>query len=325
MGWDAFGNWVADNAGAIVGGVVGGIDALQGTPEQKPYMYPGQERLMGTANDAAVNQFNQGPMQYYPGQTVADLDPNTIAGQNQQLGSTAIQQQLANAGGTAAMQLAQGGAGRVGGFQLPGQIGFGLPEEYQNAIMNPVMRDLEERTIPGLHTAATSQGAFGGSRMAQQKSDAAAQATERATEALIRGNLDARGQSIGQRAGDISAQLTGRAQDITQNQLHNTALANSTNAVTAGQAQQLVPGQTQGQVGNERFAHDQDRINADMNRFDFNRNEAISNVDRLFNRAAGNPSPIEGAGGQDSTFLDYLKSIAIGSNIGGGLTTPPYQ
>jgi len=161
--------------------------------------------------------------------------------------------------------------------------------------------------------------------MQQQKSDAAAQATERATEALIRGNLDARGQSIGQRAGDISAQLTGRGQDITQNQLHNTALANSSNAITAGQGQQLVPGQTQTQVGNERFAYDQDRINADINRFDFNRNEAISNVDRLFNRAAGNPTPIPGAGGQDSTFLDYLKSVGIGANIGGGLTTPPYQ
>ena len=314
-----------ENLGPFVGGVIGAVDAANGVPEQKPYMAPGQERLIGTANDAAVNQFGQGPMAYYPGQTVADLDPNQVAGQNQRLGSTAIQQQLANAGGTAAMSLAQGGAGRIGGFQLPDQIGFGLPEEYQNAIMNPVMRDLEERTIPGLHTAATSQGAFGGSRMQQQKSDASAQATERATEALIRGNLDARGQSIGQRAGDISAQLTGRGQDITQNQLHNTALANSSNAITAGQSQQLVPGQTQTQVGNERFTYDQDRINADINRFDFNRNEAISNVDRLFNRAAGNPAPIQGDGGRDSTFLDYLKSIGIGANIGGGLTTPPWQ
>lgn len=319
------GQWLYDNAGSLLSGFAGAYDASQGTDAQKPYMAPGQEALIGTANQAALNQFQQGPQEYYPGQTVAGQDPNVTAGQDAMLANTGIQQQLADAGGGAALNLAQGGADRIGGFQLPDQVGFGLPEEYQNAIMNPIMRDLEERTIPGLHTASTAQGAFGGSRMAQQKADASAQATERATEALIRGNIDVRGQSIGQRAGDISAQLTGRGQDITQNQLENTAMANSADAITAGQSQQLVPGNTQSQVGVQRTAYDQDLLTADKDRFDWNRNEGISNVDRLFNRASGNPAPIAGDGGSDASWLDIMKGGVLGANIYGGITTPPYQ
>ena len=319
MGWDAVGNWIADNAGGIIGGLVGGADAAGGTDAQTPYMQPGQEALYANANNAALQQYNQGPQSYYPGQTVAGQNSALTAGENMMLASGGINQQLANAGGTAAMELAAGGAGPVGGFQLPDQVGFGLPEEYQNAIMNPIMRDLEERTMPALHTQATQQGAFGGSRMQQQKADASAQATERATEALIRGNLDARGQSIGQRAGDISAQLTGRGQDITQNQLHNTALANSTNAITAGQAQQLVPGQTAGQVGLARTAYDQSLIDADKNRFDWNRQEGNNNIDRLFARANTLPAPIPGAGGSDAGWMDIAKGALTGMNIGNSM------
>ena len=239
---DFAGEYGDDIIGAGVGAWTSYNDAEDNKQAARPYFLPGQQKAWETGMQAAQDIWNRGPAPYYPGQTVADLDPMVQKGQDQHLRSTFVQQDLANAGANAANVLAKGGAPRVAGFALPDQIGFGIPEEYQEAITNPIWRDLQEQVIPSLHTAATAQGAFGGSRMQQQKADATAQATERATEALIRGNLQARQQSIGQRAGDISAQLSQRGQDINQNQILNSALNSGVNAVTASQAQQLVPG-----------------------------------------------------------------------------------
>ena len=299
-------------------GAAGAYSAYQGTDDKvaKPYFLPGQEAGYGTGIGAAIADFAQGPDQYYPGQTVADLDPNVIAGQNDRLASMDRLQGMADQGGIAAQRLAQGGAGLVGGFDLQDQIGFGIPQEYQQAIMNPIMKQLSEKVIPGLHTAATAQGAFGGSRMNQQKADAATQATEAATDAMIRGNLQARQQSIGQRAGDISALLGGRQQDINQFANMNNAMANGVNAVTTGMAQQTLPGQMQSDIGKERQAYEQGLINADMDRFAFNRNEGNAYIDRLFNRMSLAPQMSGGTvQGQSGDWADAFLGYNTGRNI----------
>lgn len=314
MGWDAVGNWVADNAGSIIGGVAGAYDASQGS-NAEPYYHPGQEQALGDFYGASTAQFNQGPDQYYPGQTVAPLDPNVVQGQNAQLGQMDQANQIANWSGEAAGNLAQGGAGPIGGFQLQDQIGFGIPEEYQNAIMNPIMNNLEQRTIPGLHTQSTQQGAFGGSRAQQQKSDAATQATEAATNAMIMGNLQARQQSIGQRAGDISAQLQGRGQDITQNQMQNDAMYRGVQAGGEAMNQQFRPGAVQEGIGGDRTAYEQAQIQADKNRFDWNRNERTDYIDRLGTRAQGMP-PMGGELAQSNPgLMEILAGFGSGANI----------
>jgi hypothetical protein len=237
---------------------------------------------------------------------------------------------------------------------LPDQIGFGIPEQYQNAIMNPIFDQLENRVIPGIHTGATAQGAFGGSRMQQQKADATQQATEAATNAMIQGNLQARGQSIGQRAGDInaqlanqgqninqrgqdinynlgnqqqligqragdiSAQLQGRSQDINQNQLYNQALQQGLSGANLAQKNLLTPGDMQQQVGGARTAYEQQLMNADKAAFDWTRMENNDYVDRLFNRLQGVPLNTAGAGtvqGQSGNWTDILSGGLQGMNL----------
>jgi len=79
-----------------------------------------------------------------------------------------------------------------------------------------VLRELREKILPSTDLAATSQGAFGGTRHQLMRNEAAEDATEKAMESLSRANLEARGQSIGQRAGDINAITSRRGQDVTQ-------------------------------------------------------------------------------------------------------------
>lgn len=300
-----------------ISGLAGGYEAIKGTEDQvtKPFLWAGQEDAMGNYIQTVQDKYDMGPNEYYPGQTVADWDPNQLAGQNDWLASTDRMQNMADTSGSAAMTLAGGGVGQVGGFNLQDQIGFGIPEEYQNAIMNPVMDQLNNQIIPGLHTAATAQGAFGGSRMQQQKADAAEQATEAATNAMIRGNLDARGQSIGQRAGDISAQLTGRQQDIYQNQMMNDAMRAGISSIGTAMGQQLIPGQVMQDVGNLRQMYDQSLIDADKARFDWNRAESENHLNRLGQRLQGQPTGGEIIEGQDGGWMDALSGFMTGTNI----------
>jgi len=314
-------NWydgLVDNAGQIVSAGIGAWDASQGQDAQDPYFLPGQKDAYGTGFGAAQDMWNYGAADYYPNSTVADRDPNITAGENQHLGSVGIQQQLANMGAQGAQQLAGGGADRIGGFSLPDQVGFGLPQDYVDAIQNPIWDQLQNQAIPQIHTAAQTQGAFGGSRMAQQKADATEQATTAASNALIQGNLQARQQSIGQRAGDISAQLQGRGQDINQNQIYNQALSSGTNALTAAQGQQLTPGNTQQQVGAQRTGYDQQLLNADKARWDYDEMKDENLLGTYFGWLNGTPSYSAGAMGatDGGDFLDIVQGGLQGANIG---------
>lgn len=301
----------------LLSGIIPAIGALDGTSDQtvKPYMVAGQEAGFKQAIADAKAQYAQGPQSYYPGQTVAGLDQATIDGQNQQLSTTQRLQDMANRSGRGALSLSEGGAAPIGGFQLEDQIGFGIPQEYQSAIMDPIMRELNNNIIPGIHTGAQAQGAFGGSRMQQQKSDAAEQATKAATDAMIMGNLQARQQSIGQRAGDIGAQLTGRAQDISQNQVTNNAMATGSQLMNEAMAQQLLPGQVMQSVGNQRTLYDQSLIDADKTRFDWNRQESNDVLNRLMAQLNLTPNGGTVTQGQSGGPMDALLAFMQGTNM----------
>lgn len=298
--------------GAGLAGAWAGSQDQTVTTENLPYLYPGQEQGIADVIDLARQEYLAGPRQYFPARTVAELDPNTVAGQNLALGSTGIQQQLANLGTFSAGELASGGAGRVEGFQLPDQIGYGIDQGLQNAVMNPVMRELENRILPGIELQATSQGAFGGTRQAMMQGQAAANATEQAAEALARANMDARAQNIQQRETDIRSMLEGRSQDINQNQLYNQALQSATRAVPAMMGAQLVPSQTMIDVGKQRQAYEQSLINADMNRWDF---EQMAPQDAL--TLLGQRMTMNFPSGSTGTTINPANAATI---LGGALT-----
>ena len=301
----------------ILAATVGAAGAAQGTSDAvtKPYMVAGQEQGYEKAIADAKARYAQGPQAYYPGQTVANQDPSLIAGQDDHLSSTDRLQGMADQSAWGSMYLTRGGADKVGGFQLEDQVGFGIPQEYQSAIMDPIMRELNNNIIPGIHTGAQAQGAFGGSRMQQQKSDAAEQATKAATDAMIMGNLQARQQSIGQRAGDIGAQLTGRAQDISQNQIQNNARVYGISSMNDALSQQLLPGQVMQNVGTQRTLYDQSVLEADKARFDWNRQEGNDTLNRLMGYLRLGPQGGTVAQGQSGNWLDTLTGFLSGSNM----------
>ena len=303
--------------GNIGAGVAGAYAASQGGQDevQKPYYVGGQEQNLEQGQFAANQTFQNGPQSYYPNSTVAPQDQNLIQGQNNMLSNTDRLAQMGDMSGVAAGTLASGGAPRVGGMQLQDQIGFGIPEEYQSAIMNPIMNNLNERIMPSIHNQATQQGAFGGSRMQQQKSDATAQATEAATNAMIMGNLQARGQSIGQRSQDHQAQLQGRGQDINQNQIYNNAMNQGVNSLGTSMNQQLMPGRTQADIGQQRTDYAQQQTTADKARFDFTQAENENYLDRFLSRANNAPAGGRTQVGRDATFMDILAGAGAGSTM----------
>jgi len=318
FGWDPSNPTDFSNVdwGSLISGTAGAVDAYQGADDvvNKPWLVPGAQEGLEQGVDAAKQQFAAGPNQYYPNSTVAGLDPTLAAGWEEKLSNTDRLQQMANRTGQSAMNLV-GGGDKVGGFTLQDQVGFGIPEQYQNAIMSPIMKQLNEQIIPGIHTAATAQGAFGGSRMQQQKADAATQATDMATQAMIRGNLDARGQSIGQRAGDISAQLSGRAQDIGQNQnIFNNKLA-GIGAVGTAMNQSQIPGQVMTDVGGARQDYNQALLTDDVNRFNWNRDENTNYVDRLLNRMSGNLPKGTITEAPSTNWMDAVTGFGAGTNL----------
>ena len=298
---------------------IGALNAYNGTEgtATKPWMAAGTEQGLEAANAAALGSFENGPQEYYPGQTVADQNSLITSGQDSQLSQLDQTKQLANLGGQANADLSQGGAARVGGFQMEEQVGFGIPKEYQNAIMNPIMNNLNNKVLPGLEGAATAQGAFGGSRAAQQKSDAAAQATEAATNAMIQGNLQARGQTIGQRTDDHNVMLKGREQDINQNSIENKAKAEGAAGTSRAIGDQFLPGSMEKAIGGERTAYDQSQIDADRARFDWNRQEGNDNIDRLLGRMGKGAGPSGGTvtSGQGGGWLDAITGGFAANNI----------
>ena len=320
--------WYDDfNWGGLAGGIAGGVLGAQGTPDQtttaKPYMFDGQQEGITNFLNASKEQYQQGPQQYYPGQTVAGLDPNTIAGQNQQLGTVNQQQGLANAM-TAGVQGQIAGTPQVGGFQLQDQVGFGIDPGLQSAISNPIMRQLQEKILPSADLQATQQGAFGGSRAQQIKSQAGVDATERIAEVTARANLQARGQSIGQRAGDISAQLSGRGQDINQNQLQAQNQQWGIGAAPAAMQGMMQPGQTMQNIGAQRTAYEQALLNADKASFDFGQQADLDNVDRLGQRMQMTPTgQVSTTQGTPGDWSNILGGALSGWSLGGAINTPP--
>lgn len=314
--------------GSAIGTAIGGWMGGQGTPDQvtsqTPYMFQGQEEGITNFLNASKEQYQAGPQQYYPGQMVAGLDPNTIAGQNAALGTVGQQNQLGGAAAQGAMNLA-GGGNRVGGFQLEDQIGFGLDPGLEAAVMNPIQRQLADRLKMG-NLSATSQGAFGGSRAEQIQGQSRADAQGQTADALARANLSARGQSIGQRAGDISAQLSGRSQDIQQNQLSNMATQAGLSAIPGAQQALLSGANVQQGIGGDRAAYEQALMNADKAKFDFEQQAPITSLnllgDRMSMNMGGQTTNVQG---QSGTLANILGGAYTGANIGAGFFGAPQQ
>ena len=245
-------------------GLVGGQQPQQRPmlPIPDPTTYEGNfaEPFFKTGFQEAFRQYNQGGPQFFGGPTVAGFSPQQLESQRQLQGlAPNLQQQgqlqqaaLANQLGQDVRQFqmpgqinAPGQIGQVGAFgglpgqvSSPGQVGQvgagsqvaregiqGISPELQRAVTNPILRQLQDQTLPGISSGATQAGAFGGSRQGILENQARTGATGAMADALARATLQQRQQDIGQRGQDIqqgqfgtNVGLQQRGQDIQQGQ-----------------------------------------------------------------------------------------------------------
>lgn len=176
----------------------------------------------------AEDIYFQGAPEYFPGKTVADLDPVQVQGLNRQVAATGGQQGLSDAltgGVQAGIPGIQGAYDTLSGFA---------------AGTDPVLQDLANRAsqaTQGQYAGAGTLGSARGTRAgAQAASDTIANTRLNAAQSL--GNL-----------GLSAAQL-----------------------VPTAQSAALAPAQSLQEVGGFKRLYDQDLINAERERYDYNVN-----------------------------------------------------
>jgi hypothetical protein len=135
--------------------------------------FPAQERALTRLFGLSEEAFNRGGMQFFPGQTVASMNPNIEAGQQMALDAANAQSALGMAGArsTAAM--------------------LDPTSEQSQAVMNPFIAKLQSQILPGIGSQAIQQGAFGGDRQRIQEQQAAEATAGAATQAMLRNQAQA--------------------------------------------------------------------------------------------------------------------------------------
>jgi hypothetical protein len=292
------------------------------------------EPFFKNAYQEAFRQFNQGGPQFFGGPTVAGFSPQQLDSQRQFQGlAPGLQQQgqlqqaaLANQLGQDVRQFnmpgqvnAPGQVGQVGAGQQVGREGVqGISPELQQAMTNPILRQLQDQTLPGISSGATQAGAFGGSRQGILENQARSGATGAMADALARATLQQRGQDINQRGQDINQDQFGtnvglqqRGQDIQQGQFGSQFLSGqrqqdigsnlqqrgqNLGSLSAGQGaaggvrQGMLAGPSLlGGVGDQQQQMNQQLIDASRQRFDFGQNSQQQQLAKLFGFLGGRP------------------------------------
>lgn len=222
-----------------------------GVTTQQTELDPIQRKALESVIGKSEERFAEGPLEFFPGQTLAGEDPLTAAGQNIQLGQFGNLQDFSGE----ALQAATRGLN----LDLINQ-----PETQRlaEAAVRPIQQRFQEQILPGIQSAAVQQGAFGGSRQDISEAIAAREFGTAALDARSGVLLDA------QRAGlDQQARILGLAPQIS--------------------AGQLFPGQAVQDIGAQRQERGQQEIEAERERFEFGQLAPEEQLDRFASRVTG--------------------------------------
>lgn len=174
-----------------------------------------------------------GPMEYYGGDTVADTSKYSYEG---------LESQAKAAG--AAGEVGQSAMDRFRSAMAYDPLDDPQTEKYLQAVTQPITDQFYEETLPGIGSAAVQGGAFGGDRAALLKAEA---------------------------TGDYMDAMTGaRSQALQDIVTSNRQLqADMMRQVPTLQSAALQPSQILRDVGAGFEGYDQQRIDADRERFEF--------------------------------------------------------
>lgn len=218
-----------------------------GSSETKTEPSPEQRAILRKQLDLANQLEAKGELQFFPGQTLAGQDPLTQVGQAAQLNA-------ANAIG-GVNQPAVASLERLLSADL---VNDPRTQALADAVTRPLEQQFFEQTLPGISSAATAQGAFGGDREALLKATAARDFTQAVGDTRARVFADALRQGLGAQQGALGLLPS----------------------VTEGL---LAPSQVIQDVGAQREARSQAEIDAARERFEF---EQFAPTD-LVNRVSG--------------------------------------
>lgn len=233
---------------------------------------------------------SQQPQVFFPGSTVAGLSPEQLLAQQSSLGAAGnIQNQLLP--------------------QLSGALDFGLNQALDpstnpffqstvDATIGQATRNFTENILPSIRSQAISQGAFGGSREGITEALAAERSQQATLDAVSR----------------LGSQAFGQGLDVFGRTL---ALAPQTAQLG------LLPGQVQAAVGEQNQFLQQQLINEQIQRFNFEQLEPIQRL-QTFAGLVGNPlgsttvgqTEVSGGGGTGGSLSGALGGAATGASIG---------
>jgi hypothetical protein len=144
-----------------------------GDTEQTTRPFPAQEKALKRLFGRAEDLYGQGPDQFFPGQSLASVSPDTLAAQEMARGAIGGQQQIADANQAA-----------LSGMLDPNSASG-------RAATQPFIDRLQKEILPGIGSTAIRQGAFGGSRQRIQEEEAGAKVADAATQAILRNQANA--------------------------------------------------------------------------------------------------------------------------------------
>ena len=222
-----------------------------GTTVQKTELDPIQRRALQSVIGKAEADFARGPAQFFPGQTLADVNPLTTLGQETALAAAGDARRFANVQSNAIQDLL-----------ATDFLSDPRTQRLADAAVKPIERQFTEQILPSITSRAVAEGAFGGSRQDISEALAARDFGEAALDARARVLLDAQRADLNARTAALQL-----APNVT-NQL-------------------LLPSQIQQQVGAQRTAQEQAIIDAARERFEFEQIAPDVNLDQFASRVTG--------------------------------------
>ena len=273
--------------------------------------------------DTAMTLYNQGPAEYYNGNTYAgltDTAKNAISGATDYLASG-----QANAGGNAAMtvgsdmiqranNLATQPTGATSQFtgvdykpalsqSLSGQVDMSAYNPMADAITSRVNRNFNESIMPSIRQGAVANGTLGGSRQGIAEGLAASRMNEDLGSSLssLYGNAFTQAQNarniiapqmatlaLGQQGQDRQYGLDTSRFGLQANSQMNDAMTNGVGLLSQGAQQPLQSYQNLIGLGGLLQSDQQNQTNADVARWNFDQNKDWQNLGNISGLLTGN-------------------------------------